>query len=78
MKDKDFLIEFDAEHFPKSFGPWIGIDAHDPPFTSSQLKQAEKQGLLVFNPARTQYRLTLKATAVRESAPATAAEVRAR
>jgi len=64
MKAKDFLSEFDSEHFPSSFGPEIGIEAHDPPFTIPQLRSMEKQGLIVISEYGASYRLTLKASKV--------------
>lgn len=65
MKAKDFLAEFDDEHFPSAVGPAISVDAHDPPFTRTQLKQMQRQNLIVMNRDDTHYRLTLKATKVR-------------
>ena len=65
MKAEDFLKEFEDEHFPQLVGPWIGVDAHDPPFTRSQLRQMERQNLIEFNLSDTHYRMTLKATKVR-------------
>jgi hypothetical protein len=64
MRAKDFLAEFDPEHFPSTVGPEISVEAHDPPFTRTQLKQMARQNLIVFNREDTHYRLTLKATKV--------------
>ncbi len=64
MRAKDFLAEFDPEQFPSSLGPAISVDAHDPPFSRSQLRQMERQNLIVMNKEDTHYRLTLKATKV--------------
>ena len=30
MKPSDFLADFYDEHFPKQYGVWITLDAHDP------------------------------------------------
>ena len=38
------------------------------PWTRTQLKQMERQNLIMFNREDTHYRLTLKATTVREKA----------
>ena len=65
MRAKEFLAEFDDEHFPSAVGPAISVDAHDPPFTRSQLRAMELQNLIVMNKEDTHYRLTLKATKVR-------------
>jgi hypothetical protein len=67
MKAADFLCEFVADQFPQPVGPWISVDAHDPPWTRSQLKQMERQGLIELNRTDTHYRLTLKATKKRET-----------
>ncbi len=64
MRAKDFLAEFNPEHFPSTVGPAISVDAHDPPFTRSQLRAMARQNLIVMNKEDTHYRLTLKATKV--------------
>jgi hypothetical protein len=64
MRAKDFLAEFDPEQFPSTVGPAISVEAHDPPFTRSQLRAMERQNLIVMNKEDTHYRLTLKATKV--------------
>jgi hypothetical protein len=64
MKAKDFLAEFEPEHFPSSVGPAISVDAHDPPFTLGQLRAMERLNLIVLNKEDTHFRLTLKATKV--------------
>jgi hypothetical protein len=68
MKASEFLKEFDGSQFPDEYGPWIAIDSHDPPFTMSQLKRMEKQGIIVMDTGKTCYKLTLKATEVRRKA----------
>ena len=65
MKAKYFLAEFEDHHFPSAIGPEIGIDAHDPPFTRTQLREMERQSLIVMNREDTHFRLTLKAAKVR-------------
>ena len=65
MKAKDFLAEFEDYHFPSAIGPEIGLDAHDPPFTRTQLRQMERQNLIAMTRDNTHYQLTLKATKVR-------------
>ena len=65
MKAKDFLAEFEDYHFPSAIGPEIGLDAHDPPFTRTQLREMERQNLIVMNREATHFRLTLKAANVR-------------
>ena len=64
MRAKEFLAEFDPEHFPSTVGPAISVDAHDPPFTRAQLRAMERQNLIMMNKEDTHYRLTLKATKV--------------
>jgi hypothetical protein len=66
MKAADFLADMQDEWFPRQVGPWIGIDAHDPPYTMTQLKQMEKQNVIQFDKERANYRLTLKASALIE------------
>ena len=65
MKVKEFLAEFEDHHFPSAIGPEIGLDAHDPPFTRTQLRKMERQNLIVMNREATHFRLTLKAANVR-------------
>lgn len=65
MKAKDFLREFEDAHFPRVAGPWIGLDAHDPPFSRSQIKKMAQQGLIIFNSDESKYRLTFKAAKLR-------------
>lgn len=61
MKIAEFLAEFYNEQFPSNVGPWIGFDAHDPPFTLSQMKQMDKAGIIILDIENKQYRLTMKA-----------------
>ena len=69
MNQRDFVVEFEEWHFPKNVGQWIGVDDHDPPWTAGQLRQMARQGLIERSKDGTQYRLTLKATAVRNKTP---------
>ena len=71
MRAADFLREFDDEQFPAEVGPRIGVDFHDPPFLPSQLKSAERMGLIVMSADGSSYRLTLKATKNRAKAQGT-------
>lgn len=65
MKAADFVLEFSSHHFPAEHGPWIGLDDHDPPFTKTELRQMERQGVIELQLDNSRYRLTLKASKMR-------------
>lgn len=77
MRAKDFLSEFSTEHFPCELGPAISVDAHEPPFTMSQLRMMARQNLIVLNKEDTHYRLTLKAADLKDRMQSEAATVAA-
>lgn len=65
MKPSDFLAEFDDCFFPKNYGVWITLDAHDPPFAMEELISMQRRGLIELNEAKEKYRLTIEATKLR-------------
>ena len=67
MKAKDFL-EFmdDKEDFPEEYGRWISFEVFFPPFTARELRQMVKQGIIQADFIGKQFRLTSKATAIRD------------
>lgn len=65
MKPSDFLAEFDDVYFPKHYGVWITLDAHDPPFKMDELRSMRRRGLIDLNESEGKYRLTIEATKLR-------------
>jgi len=63
MKIKEFLNEFEDEHFPRKQGPLLRFDMHEPPFTKTELKAMEKARLIEIEGDG--YRLTMRASELR-------------
>ena len=61
MKINDFLENFSGEDFPSDVGMEIEFDRFDPQFTSYELKQMEKAGIIKVNWNEEYFQLTLKA-----------------
>ena len=61
MKINDFLENFSDDDFPSDVGMEIKFDRFDPQFTSSELKQMEKAGIIKVNWNKEFFQLTLKA-----------------
>lgn len=62
----EFLKEHSEHHFPKMYGPWIGMESFDPPWTKKELRALQQAGFLQFDDTNNRYRLTGGASGMAE------------
>ena len=67
MKAIEFIKEFDEGQFPTQDGWWIGFNDHDPPFTMTELRRMSDQGIIEIDMKSDRYRLTMKATRLKDA-----------